>query len=117
MAHSNLNKLPAGPADEGMQVEAAEEENPPPVHTAAAETPTRVPIPAIPGAPQPPMRQMPPPPLDLCWLDIVHALMIMPPIHPGVILHPYTRRNLPGWRAVVRYKNLTSYVAAHHQIL
>ncbi len=109
MAHSNLNKLPAGPADEGMQVEAAEDENPPPVLSAAAETPTRVPVPAIPGAPQPPMRQMPPPPLDLRWLDIILALVMMPPVYPGVIPHPYTRSNLPGWRGVVRYKNLRSH--------
>ncbi len=117
MAHSNLNKLPAGPADEGVQVEAAEDENPPPVLSPAAGTPTRVPIPAIPGAPQPPMGQMPAPPPDLCLLDIVNALVTMPPLHPGVIVHPYTRRNLPGWRAVVRYKNLRSFVAAHHPIL
>ncbi|CAM6006939.1 unnamed protein product [Sphagnum balticum] len=101
MAHSNLNKLPAGPADEGVQVEAVEDENPPPVLSPAAGTPTRVPIPAIPGAPQPPMGQMPPPPLDLCWLDIVNALVTIPPLHPGVIVHPYTRSNLPGWRAAV----------------
>jgi hypothetical protein len=108
MAHSNLNKLPAGSADEGMQVEAAEDENPPPVLSAAGGTPTRVPIPAIPGAPQPPMGQMPAPPLDVCWFHIVHALVTMPPLHPGVVLHPYARRNLPGWRAGVRYKNLRS---------
>jgi hypothetical protein len=117
MAHSNLNKLPAGSANEGMQVEAAEDQNPPPVLPAAEGTPTRVPIPAIPGAPQPPMGQMPAPPPDLCWLDIINALVTMPPLYPGVTLHPYTRTNLPGWRAVVRYKNLRSHVAAHHQIL
>ncbi|KAH8969474.1 hypothetical protein BDL97_02G035800 [Sphagnum fallax] len=84
-----------------MQVEAAEDQNPPPVLSAAEGTPTRVPIPAIPGAPQPPMGQMPAPPPDLCWLDIINALATMPPLYPGVTLHPYTRTNLPGWRAVV----------------
>ncbi|CAK9216776.1 unnamed protein product [Sphagnum jensenii] len=100
MAHSNLNKLPAGPANEGMQVEAAEDQNPPPVLSAAEGTPTRFPIP---GAPQLPMGQMPPPPPppDLCWHDIIHALVTMPPLYPGVTLHPYTRSNLPGWRSVL----------------
>ncbi|CAK9214495.1 unnamed protein product [Sphagnum troendelagicum] len=100
MAHSNLNKLPAGPANEGMQVEAAEDQNPPPVLSAAEGTPTRFPIP---GAPQLLMGQMPPPPPpppDLCWHDIIHALATMPPLYPGVTLHPYTRRNLPGWPAL-----------------
>jgi hypothetical protein len=109
MAHSNLNKLPAGPADEGMQVEAAEDENPPPVLSAAAETPTRVPVPAIPGAPQPPMGEMPPPPLQVCWLHVVQALLTMPPLRPGAFLHYYTRSNLPGWRGAVRYNNLRSH--------
>ncbi|CAK9870618.1 unnamed protein product [Sphagnum jensenii] len=80
MAHSNLKKLPAGPANEGMQVEAAEDQNPPPVLSAAEGTPTRFPIP---GPPQPPMGQMPPPPPppDLCWHDIIHALATMPPLY------------------------------------
>ncbi|KAH9570371.1 hypothetical protein CY35_02G036200 [Sphagnum magellanicum] len=101
MAHSNLNKLPAGSADEGMQVEAAEDENPPPELAAAAETPTRVPIPAIPGAPQPPMGEMPAPPPELCCLHVVQALLTMPPLRPGAFLHYYTRSNLPGWRGAV----------------
>jgi hypothetical protein len=109
MAHSNLNKLPAGPADEGMQVEAAEDENPPPVLSAAAGTPTRVPLPAVPGAPQPPMGEMPPPSPELCWLDVVQALLTMPPLRPGAFLHYYTRSNLPGWRGAVRYNNLRSH--------
>jgi hypothetical protein len=109
MGHSNLNKLPAGPAAEAMQVEAAEDENPPPVLSEASETSTRVPIPAIPGAPQPPMGEMPAPPAELCWLHVVQALLTMPPLRPGAFLHYYTRSNLPGWRGAVRYNNLRSH--------
>ncbi|CAK9268012.1 unnamed protein product [Sphagnum jensenii] len=101
MGHSNLNKLPAGPADEAMQVEAAEDENPPPVLSEASETSNRVPIPAIPGAPQPPMGEMTAPPTELCWLHVVEALLTMPPLRPGAFLHYYTRSNLPGWRGAV----------------
>ncbi|CAK9870616.1 unnamed protein product [Sphagnum jensenii] len=84
-----------------MQVEAAEDENPPPVLSAGAETFTRVPIPATPGAPQPPMGEMPAPAPELRWLHVIQALLTMPPLRPGAFLHCYTRSNLPGRRGAV----------------